>query len=364
MSSPVSPPPQESMEQIVEKFQKYIEKCKMPLFNNSKAMYYHTNEKGMFVIYFDSVEDALKQLDSDKIDEILKTKETAFPFKKDPYYITISRFLDAQIDAETNGTDPAVVENYKHTKNLLEYCDPEHAFAILLSVRYDPKDKNIVFQKIFLMTHPEGDNMIVHKDVKIQDEKEASEFNTDMKLARIFGMDAYTFKMMRHRIPQSTRELLVTSTDPLSDMKTIIRNIQRSKTCSFCNKENANFMCSSCKVAKYCARDCQVFDYERHKHGCSESAFYRDFLVKTVHKLEQNEKEGRVIELSAAPDTRILEPVDVPDELKRKEPSNTQKKQNGGVIDLDAIPDQPTLDPIKAPEELSATETPVSDKSE
>jgi hypothetical protein len=313
--------PKELIDEAVQKFQNYIQKCKMALFNNTKAMFYHMNEKGMFVIYFDSPEDAIEELNDKKMDDILRTKDTAFPFKKDPYYITISRFLDAMEDADEDGTDSSIAENYKHTKNLLQFCDPEHAFVVLMSIRYDPLDKTMVFQKVFLMTHPEGDNPTIHVDFKINDESAFKDFDADMKLAKIFCMDAYTFKMMKRKIPESTRALLLESDDPVADMKAVVREIKKTATCSFCNKENARFMCTKCKVAKYCERDCQLLHFERHKKECGDAGFYRNFLEETITKWEQKQKDDKIVEIDDKHSGPILEPVTVPEELQKARPA-------------------------------------------
>ena len=42
------------------------------------------------------------------------------------------------------------------------------------------------------------------------------------------------------------------------------------RLCHNCNKDGINYnMCSKCKVAHYCSRECQINNWAQHKYICS-----------------------------------------------------------------------------------------------
>jgi len=67
--------------------------------------------------------------------------------------------------------------------------------------------------------------------------------------------------LMQHQIPADFKPDAEQTKEVLATMK---RN-----QCRFCDRDcEAQFRCSACKVARYCDKECQTLDWEKHKTVC------------------------------------------------------------------------------------------------
>lgn len=57
--------------------------------------------------------------------------------------------------------------------------------------------------------------------------------------------------------------------DTYRNFSGVIHKISGIKFCIFCGKHNLNMKtCSSCKLAYYCNKECQIKDWKIHKLEC------------------------------------------------------------------------------------------------
>jgi len=123
---------------------------------------------------------------------------------------------------------------------------------------------------------------------EILDDSESICFASAHRATALCGLTTLTIPQKQELIDE-LKKLQETKNPKSDELKKQINFITEFITkCSTCGKTNAKFICSRCKKKRYCSKDCQAQDYDRHKTECMVQQVEEFFIclwltLETIH---------------------------------------------------------------------------------
>jgi hypothetical protein len=278
----------------------YIYLFKERLLSLSKAAYNlvdnegKTGHRSLIMIAFNSIESGLELTKKRVVDKKFKNpKSPTIYFENDSPLISLGMITSAVDDVKKqlqNSTTVIPEERfyieseirvYNELIDLLNYYNPEEDVVIWLRIKFD--DNKLVRKPIYVNDIMNITEEKISQSNKIDLKHPSNIYNNSEhieKLAKIFDMPVNTFMLASKNINPAILENIIEAKDPYNWIELVLENLKQNKRCSAitCQKECAEFRCSTCGVAKYCDDICFEADRPRHEEMCKDALYQKDFL--------------------------------------------------------------------------------------